>query len=81
MPIQSSLTTTLPASGRTEENYQPFAYDLPTIEGVKNEIEVLGSLQRPKKVTLLDNKVCGCVLCFVFYVLGLFGVCVRIVNN
>lgn len=32
--------------------HQPFSGDLPTISGFTNEIEVMNSLQRPKKITI-----------------------------
>lgn len=55
MPIQQSLTVTLPAY---EMNHGDslisdiFTSDLPTISGIADEAEILSSLQRPKKVSL-----------------------------
>lgn len=55
MPIQQSLTVTLPAY---EVNHGDshisdiFTSDLPTISGIADEAEILSSLQRPKKVSL-----------------------------
>lgn len=51
MPIQRALTLNLPADGINDETYNPFpAGDCSTIEAIRDEVEVLVSLQRPKKV-------------------------------
>ncbi|XP_034681323.1 serine/threonine-protein kinase ATR isoform X6 [Vitis riparia] len=58
MPIQQSLTVTLPAY---ETNHGDslisdiFTSDLPTISGIADEAEILSSLQRPKKIVLLGS--------------------------
>ncbi|RVW38512.1 Serine/threonine-protein kinase ATR [Vitis vinifera] len=58
MPIQQSLTVTLPAY---EMNHGDslisdiFTSDLPTISGIADEAEILSSLQRPKKIVLLGS--------------------------
>ncbi|KAJ2697835.1 hypothetical protein FB645_005817 [Coemansia sp. IMI 203386] len=35
--------------------HQPFLSDLPTISGFENEIEIMMSLQRPKKITMIGS--------------------------
>ncbi|CAN8236301.1 unnamed protein product [Cochlearia groenlandica] len=59
MPIQQSLTVSLPAfdmSPNEQNSASVFSgSDLPTISGIADEAEILSSLQRPKKVTLLGN--------------------------
>lgn len=49
MPVNSGLTLTLPTSGCTERQHQPFA-EVVTIADIKDEVELLPSLQKPKKV-------------------------------
>ncbi|CAH2061656.1 unnamed protein product [Thlaspi arvense] len=59
MPIQQSLTITLPAfdmSNNERHSASVFSgSDLPTISGIADEAEILSSLQRPKKIILLGN--------------------------
>ncbi|KAJ7539120.1 hypothetical protein O6H91_11G077400 [Diphasiastrum complanatum] len=56
MPIQRALTVTLPANGVTDSSYNPFpAGDDSTISGIKDDVEILASLQRPKKVVLIGS--------------------------
>ncbi|CAM6089350.1 unnamed protein product [Calypogeia fissa] len=56
MPLQKALTVTLPAHGLTDMDYNPFpAAELSTISGIGDEIEILASLQKPKKVVLLGS--------------------------
>ncbi|KAH7278933.1 hypothetical protein KP509_38G065100 [Ceratopteris richardii] len=51
MPVQRALTVTLPADGLANTSYNPFpAGDFSTISGIAEEVEILASLQRPKKV-------------------------------
>jgi serine/threonine-protein kinase ATR len=51
MPLQKALTVSLPADGLSNVKYNPFpAGDYPTISGIEDEVEILASLQRPKKV-------------------------------
>lgn len=49
MPVNTGLTLTLPTSGCTERQHQPFA-EVVTIADIKDEVELLPSLQKPKKV-------------------------------
>ena len=58
MPVNTGLTLTLPTSGHTERQHQPFA-EVVTIADIKDEVELLPSLQKPKKV---HDPVCFCLL-------------------
>ena len=49
VPTNALLGLVMPASGLTEKNHQPFA-DSVTIEKMEDRIDVMTSLQRPKKV-------------------------------
>lgn len=57
VPLGAALTATLPPSGRTEPGYQPFANNLPTINSFRDSFDILGSVQQPKKVTIIDSSV------------------------
>ena len=49
---------TLPADGLSNVNYNPFpAGDYTTIDGIIDEVQILSSLQRPKKVRALDDSI------------------------
>lgn len=51
MPIQQSLTVTLPTYDQNPKASDIFSsMDLPIISGIADEAEILSSLQRPKKV-------------------------------
>ncbi|KAA6417036.1 MAG: serine threonine- kinase ATR-like, partial [Trebouxia sp. A1-2] len=54
MPVNTGLTLTLPTSGCTERQHQPFA-EVVTIADIKDEVELLPSLQKPKKVDLIGS--------------------------
>ena len=49
MPVNTGLTLALPTSGHTERHHQPFA-EVVTIADIKDDVELLPSLQKPKKV-------------------------------
>lgn len=49
MPTTGQLTLTLPAGGAAEKSHNPFG-SLISIAGIKDEVVVMPSLQRPKKV-------------------------------
>ncbi len=48
MPTTAGLTLTLPAGGAAAEKHAPFG-ELVTIRGIKDSLEMMNSLQRPKK--------------------------------
>ncbi|XP_064394848.1 serine/threonine-protein kinase ATR-like [Halichondria panicea] len=55
VPLQSSLTVTLPGSYCESYEHDPFPGDQPTIVQFEDQFEVLASLQRPKKITVIAN--------------------------
>ncbi|KAJ3075069.1 serine/threonine-protein kinase M1 [Podochytrium sp. JEL0797] len=56
IPIQKTLTVTLPSDGKASTlMHQPFPFDPPTIKEFYNEIEVMNSLQKPRKITILGS--------------------------
>jgi len=56
VPIQAALSATLPPSGRTDAAHQPFGPQAQvTICGLEDEVEVMASLQRPKKLSFLGS--------------------------
>ena len=57
MPVNTGLTLTLPTSGCTERQHQPFA-EVVTIADIKDEVELLPSLQKPKKVCMPEDRHC-----------------------
>ncbi|KAL4227217.1 hypothetical protein ACF0H5_012662 [Mactra antiquata] len=52
LPLQSSMTVTLPNMVDKRVEYNPFPGDIIYIHGFEDTIEVLPSLQKPKKITL-----------------------------
>ncbi|XP_013417435.1 serine/threonine-protein kinase ATR-like isoform X2 [Lingula anatina] len=52
LPLQSSMTATLPASPGRHVDHDPFPGQLIYITGFEDVVEVLNSLQKPKKVTI-----------------------------
>jgi serine/threonine-protein kinase ATR len=60
IPLQSSLTVTLPAvtsesSGASNTKHRPFPKYLPTFKELENDVEIMSSLIRPKKFTCKSN--------------------------
>jgi serine/threonine-protein kinase ATR len=55
LPLQSSLTVTLPITSFNYPSHSPFAQNLPTIQGFMEEIDVINSLQRPRKITVVGS--------------------------
>ncbi|KAJ3131138.1 hypothetical protein HK100_006742 [Physocladia obscura] len=53
VPIQKTLTVTLPDDSRpSNSSHRPFPFDPPTIEAFHDEIEIMNSLQKPRKITI-----------------------------
>ncbi|KAL5033391.1 hypothetical protein BDV3_000378 [Batrachochytrium dendrobatidis] len=52
IPLQSSMNAMLSTSNQSAASHNPFPNDLPTIQGFHDEIEVMSSLQRPRKITM-----------------------------
>ncbi len=56
IPMQAQMTVTVPTHTRTpSEDYNPFPDKLVTIRGFAEEIEVLRSLQKPKKIKIIGS--------------------------
>lgn len=62
IPLQSSMTVSLPLSSETYSTHSPFTSSLPAIAGLKllilgfvDEIEIMHSLQRPRKITIVGS--------------------------
>ncbi|TPX33900.1 hypothetical protein SmJEL517_g03296 [Synchytrium microbalum] len=55
IPLQSAMTVTLPASAKTLSSHKPFPDNLPHIDGFLDEIDIMTSLQKPRKITMLGS--------------------------
>ncbi|KAI8805845.1 ataxia telangiectasia and Rad3 related, isoform CRA_a [Cladochytrium replicatum] len=57
IPLQSNMTVTLPLSSLSHsfESHNPFPNNMPRIEGFRDEIEVMQSLQKPRKITVIGS--------------------------
>ncbi|TFK55398.1 hypothetical protein OE88DRAFT_1622542 [Heliocybe sulcata] len=52
IPLQGSLTANLPSTSAREARHQPFPVDPPTFQDFQEEVEVMRSLAKPKKITI-----------------------------
>ncbi|WFD42131.1 non-specific serine/threonine protein kinase [Malassezia psittaci] len=50
LPLQSSITVTLPPSDVVSQTHRPFPSNIPTIAGFDDNIEIMHSLQKPRKI-------------------------------
>jgi serine/threonine-protein kinase ATR len=50
IPLQSSLSATLPADGKTNALHNAFPTNQITVLAMKDEIEIMSSMQRPRKI-------------------------------
>lgn len=57
IPLQSLMTITLPNASHppSKENHNPFPNDCIYIKGLEDTVELLSSLQRPKKINLIGS--------------------------
>jgi len=55
IPIQSQLTFTLPASGKPNLKHHPFPEPLITIHTFNDEVQIMHSLQKPRKVEIIGS--------------------------
>ncbi|KAI8840920.1 hypothetical protein BC829DRAFT_16893 [Chytridium lagenaria] len=55
LPIQSTLTVTLPTDNSTLTSHNPFETEAPTIKKFYDDIEVMNSLQKPRKIQVLGS--------------------------
>ncbi|KAF8214176.1 hypothetical protein K438DRAFT_1902229 [Mycena galopus ATCC 62051] len=52
IPLQESLTPSLPPTSSLESDHQPFPTNAPTFQEFFDEIEVMRSLAKPRKITI-----------------------------
>ncbi|KAF8076761.1 hypothetical protein FPV67DRAFT_1472577 [Lyophyllum atratum] len=52
IPLQESLTASLPPTSSAESDHQPFPPNAPTFEKFFDEIEIMRSLAKPRKITV-----------------------------
>lgn len=52
VPLQSAMTVTLPSGAGSHHDHNPFPGSLPCIVGFEDKVDVLASLQKPKKITI-----------------------------
>lgn len=52
IPLQESLTVNLPSSSSAEAVHQPFPVDGPTFHEFSDEIEIMKSMAKPRKITI-----------------------------
>ncbi|KAJ7098650.1 hypothetical protein B0H15DRAFT_771712 [Mycena belliarum] len=52
IPLQESLTASLPPTSSLESDHQPFPTNAPTFAEFYDEIEVMRSLAKPRKITI-----------------------------
>ncbi|CCF54683.1 hypothetical protein NDA11_002719 [Ustilago hordei] len=55
LPLQSSMTVLLPSNHLISEVHRPFPSNLPTIHSFEDQIEVMNSLQKPRKMMIIGN--------------------------
>ncbi|EPQ58953.1 hypothetical protein GLOTRDRAFT_70000 [Gloeophyllum trabeum ATCC 11539] len=55
IPLQESLTASLPSTSASEATHQPFPLNPPTFQDFYDEIEVMRSLAKPRKITIRGN--------------------------
>ncbi|XP_025077039.1 serine/threonine-protein kinase ATR-like isoform X1 [Pomacea canaliculata] len=55
LPLQSAMTVTLPTVAGGQAGHNPFPDHLIYIKGIEDTIEILQSLARPKKITLVGS--------------------------
>ncbi|EPQ30215.1 uncharacterized protein PFL1_02331 [Pseudozyma flocculosa PF-1] len=55
LPLQSSMTISLPSNNVVTAEHRPFAPNLPMIAGFEDRIEVMNSLQKPRKMIILGS--------------------------
>ena len=55
LPLQSSMTVLLPSNHLISDVHRPFPSNLPTIQTFEDTIEVMNSLQKPRKVMIVGN--------------------------
>ncbi|THH12376.1 hypothetical protein EW145_g35 [Phellinidium pouzarii] len=52
IPLQESMIVTLPATSSSKTTHQPFPPDAPTIMAFHDEIDIMKSMAKPRKITI-----------------------------
>lgn len=55
IPVTSAMTVLLPGEGTDASEHDAFPDGLPTIHGFDEKIQLLPSLQRPKKIKIIGS--------------------------
>ncbi|KAG9097745.1 serine/threonine-protein kinase M1 [Ceratobasidium sp. 370] len=55
MPLQEYLTVNLPPSTAAKDTHQPFPLNIPTFHKFNDEVEIMRSLQKPRKISALSE--------------------------
>ncbi|CCJ28861.1 unnamed protein product [Pneumocystis jirovecii] len=55
VPIQSVLIIALPSSPAAIKHHSPFPDDQPCLHGFLDEVDIMNSLQRPRKITIIGS--------------------------
>ncbi|KAG9127763.1 serine/threonine-protein kinase M1 [Ceratobasidium sp. 392] len=55
MPLQEYLTVSLPPSTAAKDTHQPFPLNIPTFTRFNDEVEVMRSLQKPRKISAVSQ--------------------------
>ncbi|KAJ3342792.1 serine/threonine-protein kinase M1 [Gonapodya sp. JEL0774] len=55
VPLQALLTVALPSNGQAAASHKPFPEEQPTIMRFHDEVEIMSSLQRPRKITITGS--------------------------
>ncbi|KAG4305883.1 hypothetical protein PORY_000793 [Pneumocystis oryctolagi] len=55
VPIQSVLIITLPSSPAAIKHHSPFPDDQPCLHGFLDEVDIMNSLQKPRKITIIGS--------------------------
>ncbi|KAI5893599.1 uncharacterized protein SCHCODRAFT_02730130 [Schizophyllum commune H4-8] len=52
IPLQESMTVSLPPASSDDASHKPFPDELPTFNGFNDEIDVMATLAKPRKITI-----------------------------
>ncbi|KAF8897901.1 hypothetical protein BD779DRAFT_1608382 [Infundibulicybe gibba] len=55
IPLQESLTANLPPASSSDSIHQPFPMNAPTFDGFSDEIDIMHSLAKPRKITITGS--------------------------
>ncbi|EJU06214.1 hypothetical protein DACRYDRAFT_112961 [Dacryopinax primogenitus] len=55
LPLQESMTVTLPPASADQDQHKPFPHQAPIIHEFLDEVEVMKSLAKPRKLTIKAN--------------------------